>query len=199
MITPVQYKIYQFIQQHIEKNGFSPSLTEIAVGIGISPNSISLVSRAIRSLVAAGKLKAHKKGYRNIEIATQSEFALPLMGRIAAGIPIEAIEDKQMVDLASLFKSEDCFVLQVSGNSMIEDGIFDGDLIICRRTPAAHENDIVVALIDNQDVTLKHISYREKDRITLVPANPNLQAKSYAPEQVQIQGLFVGLLRFNKR
>lgn len=199
MITPIQYKIYQFIQQYIKQHGYSPSLTEVATGIGISPNSISLISRAIRSLVAAGKLKSDKRGYRNIELTADNKFTLPLMGRIAAGVPIEAIEDKQIVDLASLFKSDDCFVLQVSGNSMIEDGIFDGDLIICKRTTTAHENDIVVALIDNQEATLKHISYREKDRITLIPANSNLQAKSYAPEQVQIQGLFIGLLRLNKK
>jgi repressor LexA len=198
MVTPLQQKIYEYIQKYTDKKGYSPSLTEIAGGIGISPNSISLISRNIHALVAAGRLKFHKKGYRNIQVAENKGLSLPLMGRIAAGTPIEAIEDRQTVDFSELLKGEDHFVLEVQGDSMVEEGIFDGDLVICRHTKQAREDDIVVALIDGQDATLKGISYKIRDHITLIPANPTLKPKAYLPHRIQVQGVFVGLLRLKK-
>src|SRR3989338_1302705 len=102
MVTPVQQKIYQYIQDHIGEHGYSPSLSEVARGLGISPKSISLVSRSIHALVAAGRLKFGKKGYRKVQVAEGGgSLTLPLMGRIAAGAPIEAIEDRQSVDLGA--------------------------------------------------------------------------------------------------
>lgn len=196
MVTPVQSKIYDFICQFIDQNDYSPSLEEVALGIGISPKSISLVSRSIHSLVAAGKLKFHKKGYRNLQVVADTEFSLPLMGRIAAGTPIEAIQQQQSVDFSALFTGGNHFVLEVSGDSMIEEGILDGDLVICKPVAAAQEGEIVVALIDEQDATLKRISYRIQDRVTLIPANPTLKPKAYLPHRVRVQGVFVGLLRF---
>ncbi len=200
MVTPLQQKVYEYIQEHTDKNGYSPSLAEIARGIGISPNSISLISRTIHSLVDAGRLKFHKKGYRNIQVADNENegLSLPLMGRIAAGTPIEAIEDRQTVDFAALLKGDDHFVLEVKGDSMVDEGIFDGDLVICRQARTAREDDIVVALIDGQDATLKGISYKIRDHVTLIPANPALKPKAYSPQRVQIQGVFVGLLRIKK-
>lgn len=197
-MTPIQYKVYEFIQQHIKHHGYSPSLVEIARGIGISPNSISLMSRTVHALIAAGKLKFNKKGYRNIEVVVDSGWSLPLLGRIAAGSPIEAIEDKQMIDLGSLFTGADYFLLEVQGDSMVDEGIYDGDLVICKHVKQAQEGDIVIALIDAQEVTLKQFS-QANEQITLIPANPNLKPKSYASQRVQIQGLFVGLLRLKKK
>jgi repressor LexA len=122
MVTPIQQKIVNFIRDYTEQHAYSPSLVEIAEGIGISPKSISLVSRSIHALVAAGALKFHKKGYRNIQVVDEvSAGSLPLMGRIAAGTPIEAIESQQRIDLASLFGNPDHFALQVKGDSMIEE------------------------------------------------------------------------------
>lgn len=198
MVTPVQHKVYKFIQRYIDQHGYSPSLAEIAHGIGISPNSISLISRSIHALVEAGWLAFHKKGYRNIQVVADAGFSLPLLGRIAAGTPIEAIESKQTVDLSALLKGDNHFVLEVTGDSMVEEGIFDGDLVICKHAKRAHEGEIIVALIDAQEATLKRLSYKTKDRITLIPANPALKPKSYAPQRIQIQGVFVGLLRLKK-
>lgn len=196
MVTPVQQKIYKFIQQYITEHGYSPSLAETARGIGISSNSISLISRHIHALVAAGKLKFHKKGYRNIQVVGVNDSnSLPLLGRIAAGVPIEAIEDKQTIDLGALFKGNDRFILEVKGDSMIEEGIFDGDLVICRHVSRAQEGEIVVALIDQQEATLKRISYQIKDRVTLIPANPHMKPKAYLAHRVQVQGVFMGLVR----
>lgn len=198
MTTPLQGRIYDFIQQYIFLHGYSPSLREIARGIGISPNSISLVSRSIHALAAAGRLEFHKKGYRNIQVCGSSELSLPLIGRIAAGAPIEAIENRQVIDLGRIVRGEDHFALEVKGDSMVEEGILDGDLVICKRAEQAREGDIIVALIDEQDATLKRVSYRIRDRVTLIPANPALKPKAYLPHRVRIQGVFVGLLRLKQ-
>lgn len=194
-MTPLQHKIYDFIRQYTLEQGYAPSLAEIAQGIGISPKSVSLISRNIHALAEAGQLKLGAKGYRNIEVTGDTGLSLPLMGRIAAGTPIEAIESKQTIDLASMLKGDDNFMLQVKGDSMIDEGIFDGDLVICRQANQAREGDIVVALIERQEATLKRISYKIRDRITLIPANSSLKPKAYLPQHVQVQGVFVGLLR----
>lgn len=195
-MTPTQQKIFQFIQAYANQHGYSPSLVEIARGIGISPKSISLVSRNIHALVKSGQLRFHRKGYRNIAVTDQTAcHSLPLVGRIAAGTPIEAIESKQFLDLTSFFNVSEHFVLEVKGDSMVEEGIFDGDMVICRQKQRANEGDIVVALIDGQEATLKRISYQIPDRITLIPANANLKPKAYLSHRVQVQGVFAGLLR----
>jgi repressor LexA len=195
MKTPIQQKIYEYICEYLQQEGYSPSLEEIARGIGISPKSISLISRHVHALVDQGRLVFHKKGYRNIQVVADQDFCLPLMGRIAAGQPIEAIEHKQNLDLSSLFKSNQHFLLEVKGDSMIDEGILDGDLVICKSQPKAIEGDIVVALIDEQEATLKRISYKIEDRVTLIPANPALKPKAYLPHRVRVQGIFTGLLR----
>jgi repressor LexA len=195
MATEMQHRICEFIRQYIDQYGYSPSLTEIAIGIGISANSISLISRNIHALVNAGELKFHKKGYRNIQLADTNDSSLPLVGRIAAGMPIEAIEDKQAINLSAFFARDNHFVLEVKGDSMMEEGILDGDFVICRQAKQALEGDIVVALIDDDAATLKRLSYKIQDRITLIPANAALKPKAYLPHRVQIQGVLAGLLR----
>lgn len=199
MVTPVQQRVYEYIQEYLSEHGYSPSLTEIARGIGISPKSVSLISRSIHALVEAGRLKFDKKrGYRNTQVVADESLSLPLMGRIAAGAPIEAIEDQQMIDLGDLVKGGNHYVLEVKGDSMIDEGILDGDLVICRYAKQAREGDIVVALIDKLEATLKRISYQIADHITLIPANPTLKPKAYVPQRVQVQGVYVGLLRMRK-
>lgn len=196
-MTPIQQKIYLFIQSFIEENGYAPLLKEIAIGVGISPNSKSFISRCVHKLVDKGLLHIDDEGRpRNIELARKEKtFQLPLIGRIAAGSPIEAIPDMEALDLTSLFSTHDHFILKVKGDSMIEEGILDGDNIICKQQVIAREGDIVVALIDNQNATLKRIRYQSKDDIILLPANAALLPQIYARSRVQIQGIFVGLLR----
>lgn len=198
MTTPAQYKIYQFVTQFIQEKGFAPSLHEIAIGIGISPRSLSLVSRSLRALEEDGLLNMGKKGYRKIQLKAASEASLPLVGRIAAGRPIEAIPQQETVDFAELFGGDNLYALEVKGDSMIDEGILDGDKVICKRQDNAREGDIVVALIDNQEATLKRISFKSVGKITLLPANVTLQPQVYASDRVQVQGIFVGLLRLHK-
>lgn len=197
MVTPTQHKIYKFIQQFIHEQGYAPSLQEIAVGIGISASSKSLISRSVHALADAGMLRL-SEGRRNIELSQQA-VALPLVGRIAAGAPIEAIPNHEMLDLSGLLSSNDHYVLEVRGDSMIEEGILDGDHVICKRQNTAVEGDIVVALIDNQEATLKRICFQTKDKITLLPANSALKPQVYPSHRVQIQGIFIGLLRLYKK
>lgn len=201
MTTPLQNKIYTYIQEYLAQHPYSPSLAEIARGIGISPKSVSLISRHIHALVEAGQLTFHKKGYRNLQLVKNSTTSIlpPLIGRIAAGAPIEAIENPEPVDLSALLRGDDHFMLEVKGDSMIDAGILDGDLVICRRTARAEEDQIVVALLDNLEATLKRVSYKVPERITLIPANPALKPKAYLPHRVQVQGIYVGLIRLPHR
>jgi repressor LexA len=198
MLTPLQHKICDYIEHFLQEHPYSPSLAEIARGIGISPKSVSLISRNIHALAKEGRLSLDKKGYRNIRLAPRESGELPgipLVGRIAAGVPIEAIEEKQTLDLNSLWQPAGHYMLEVRGDSMIDEGILDGDYVVCRQTERAQEGDIVVALIDQQEATLKRISWRVPDRITLIPANVAFKPKAYLPQHVEVQGVFVGLLR----
>jgi repressor LexA len=198
-MTPTQFKIYQFVTQFIQQRSFAPSLQEIAVGIGISPRSLSLISRYLRVLEQDGLLTMGKKGYRKVQLKTPANMFLPLVGRIAAGAPIEAIPEADIVDMAELLRGEDLYVLEVKGDSMIDEGIWSGDKVICKRQDTAKENDIVVALIDNQNATLKRIHFESPREIKLIPANTALKPQIYAANRVQVQGVFVALLRLHKR
>lgn len=195
MVTPVQQRVFDYIETHLEREGYSPSLSEIARGIGISPKSVSLISRCIKALTAAGKLSNDGSGYRRVQLINPPAFSLPIIGRIAAGAPIEAFEDKQTINLQPLFQDPSHFILQVKGDSMIDDGILDGDLVICRQIAHANEGDIVVALIDGREATLKRISFKLPNHITLIPANPSLKPKAYPIARITIQGTYRGLLR----
>ena len=120
---------------------------------------------------------------------------LPLLGRIAAGLPIEAIEDQDHLDLVGLFAGPDRFALRVSGDSMIDAGILDGDTVIVRKRDDANVGDIVVALIDGHEATLKRLGARTGDTVELIPANAAMQPMRYAASRVRVQGVLVGQLR----
>jgi repressor LexA len=163
--------------------------------MGISPSSKSLITRSLRALGKEGKIVLKKEGRRLlISLSTKQ---LPLLGRISAGIPIEAIPQYQSIDINTLLQGESRFALQVKGNSMIEEGILDGDIIICRQSDTAKEGEIIVALIDQQNTTLKRISYKMNGMVTLIPANAELKPRAYVPERIHIQGIYVGLVRMN--
>lgn len=195
MSTDFQRNLYQFISEYLALYEHSPNYGELTAAMGISPKSKSLITRSLRALNKEGKIILKKEG-RKISISLTTK-GLPLLGKISAGVPIEAIEDNQFIDLQELLEGEGQFALQVKGNSMIEDGIFDGDFIICRKTHLAQEGDIIVALIDQMNTTLKRISFKLKGMITLIPSNIEMKPKAYLPERIEIQGIYVGLLRLN--
>jgi len=186
-------KLYQFLSDHIHQSGTSPSFADMTAAMEISPRSKSLITRNLRALEKEGKVILNKNGrYLSISLSSKQ---LPLLGRISAGSPIEAIVDNQFIDVNDFFQGSDRFALEVSGNSMIDEGILDGDIIICKQKENANEGEIVVALIDQSYVTLKRISYKWQNMITLIPANTELKPRAYAPERIQIQGIYMGLMR----
>lgn len=127
---------------------------------------------------------------------------IPLLGRIAAGEPIEAILQHENINLQELLAprvQRSMFALEVKGDSMLDEGIFPGDLVFCEASETAKNGDIVVALIDNQEATLKRIRYEKNGSITLIPANLAFKPMIYEEHRVKIQGIFVGLIRTNRR
>jgi len=197
MATRRQTKTYEFIEHFIDQYGHAPTMAEIAEGIGIKSRGV--VHRYVQALIDEGLIKSLPNRHRNIQLvkATASKpTCLPLVGYIAAGRPIEAIMQHETIDIADAFLGDKCFALRVKGNSMIESGIYNGDVVVCEHSHVAENGQIVVALIDNQEATLKRFQRNPDHTITLIPANSKLTALVYGAERVTIQGIFVGLLRF---
>jgi repressor LexA len=197
-----QKQILDYISQYIQVNGHSPTLQEIASAMGLS--SLATVHEHIQSLEKKGILKRYDGAVRGLEIvddsfsSSLSAVSLPLVGYIAAGKPIEAIENPLASILVSsdiVSKTKRCFVLQVRGESMIDENICDGDYIVVQQQDTANDGQIVVALIDNEFATLKTL-YREKDgKIRLQPANKKMDPIIVESKSLQIQGIVTGVIR----
>ncbi len=193
MLTKREQDTFDFIVNYYAKRRKAPLLIEIAEGLGIQSKGV--VHRYVSVLEEQGYIVRNPKT-RGIELLNNPDVgALPFLGCIAAGKPIEAIEDKQVVNFSHLLNGPDRYVLEVKGHSMIEEGIRHGDMVVIEHASTARSNQIVVALIDDQDVTLKRIQFPKKDKIKLIPANKNMQAKEYAAKRVTIQGVLIGQVR----
>lgn len=197
-----QKQILDFISQYIQINGHSPTLQDIANAMGLS--SLATVHEHIQALEKKGILKRYDGAVRGLEIVDDSfnsglsAISLPLVGYIAAGKPIEAIENPLATVLVSsdiVSKTKRCFVLQVRGDSMIEENICDGDYVVIQQQDTANDGQIVVALIDNEFATLKSI-YKEKEgKIRLQPANKKMDPIYVDAKSLQIQGIVTGVIR----
>ena len=195
-LTPKQLRILTLIRDFQRKNGYSPTMQELADTLGVTKVT---VFEHVAGLEKKGLLQRSRHRARSLELTSRVEFpdhsraSLPLVGHIAAGAPIEAIENQETVDLESLFSTRSgAYVLKVRGNSMIDEQIRDGDLVVVERRETARDGETVVALLDSGEATLKKF-YREKGRIRLQPANPG-----YSPiyvDNVRIQGVVMGVLR----
>ena len=195
MLTRLEETILQFLTRHIAQHGHAPTLDEIGAGVGI--RSRGTVHRYIESLVSKGHVYREGRSWRSLRLTGENSrrsLTLPLVGRIAAGSPIEAIPGEDELDISHLLQGPDRFVLKVQGDSMIDAGILDGDYVIIRHADTAEEGDIVVALIDGEEATLKRF-HRNGQQIELIPENSALTPLVYPPERVQIQGLLVGQVR----
>jgi len=200
MLSPRLQDTYRFIRDYIAQYDHAPLLSEIALGIGISSKGV--VHRYLQSLVSKGLLTIEPSKHRGISLtskvlsgSTPPRYRLPLLGRIAAGLPIEAIPNHDEIDLSEFFIGENRFVLKVQGDSMIDAGILDGDMVVIEKTDQAHDNEIVVALIDNESATLKTLCNNHDGSITLIPSNANMETMIYSANRVAIQGVVVGQLR----
>ena len=195
MLTEKQHQTFEFIKKYMAQFGYAPTTAEIAMGISIKSRGV--VYRYLQNLVSLDLIELVPGRKRNIKIKSSNK--LPLLGKIAAGLPIEAIEKKEEIDVLKFFVGEGRYALEVSGDSMIDEGIFDGDIVVCEKANMAPNNTIVVALIDNEQATLKTIENHNNGYVTLHPANEKHIPQIYKAERVQIQGVFIGLLRIAKR
>jgi repressor LexA len=196
-LTRRQREIYDFIRRFVEEKGYSPSLEEIGSAFGLS--SVATVHKHVQHLVEKRFLRKawnRSRSIEPIEPAGGASIALPLLGAIAAGCPIEAVEVAETIEVPRELvpKRVESFVLRVRGNSMIEDQIRDGDYVIVESRPEARDGETVVALIRGEDATLKRF-FRRGPLVRLEPANAALRALELPARDVQIRGVVRGLLR----
>ncbi len=192
MITKKQKKVLDYMESYSQKHGFSPSHDEVRKHLKLS--SVSTVNHYMKILQEKGYIKREKNTARSIEIGKkESIMSIPFKGYIAAGQPIEAVEEFETITVPSgLVSTGEHYALGVKGDSMIDEGIFDGDTVIIRKQNSIENGETAVALINDNEVTLKKI-FKEKNRIRLQPANPKL--KPFFVKQVVIQGKVISTFR----
>src|SRR5881409_4236066 len=202
-ITRRQRQAYDLISRFVAEKGYSPSFEEIGKGLGLS--SLATVHKHVSNLEKKGLLTRDYNRSRSIDLlppkgrlkqsmSVNTAMVLPVMGRIAAGQPIEAVQNPETISLADFVRSKEVFVLEVRGDSMQDEHIMDGDYVLVEKIKTAHNGDIVVALVDTTDATLKRF-YREGDNIRLQPSNVTMKAIIVPAAAVEIQGRVIGVLR----
>ncbi|MDP9161950.1 MAG: transcriptional repressor LexA [Acidobacteriota bacterium] len=202
-ITRRQRQVYDFISDFVQKHSYSPSFEEIGEGMGLS--SLATVHKHVTNLEKKGLLTRDYNRSRSIDLlppkgrlkqamAVNTTMVLPLLGRIAAGQPIEAVQNPETISLADFVRSKEVFVLEVRGDSMQDEHILSGDYVLVERSKTAHNGDIVVALVDTTDATLKRF-FREGDNIRLQPSNAAMKPIIVPAASVEIQGRVIGVLR----
>ena len=213
MLTAKQRELLLFIDERLKESGISPSFDEMREALDLK--SKSGVHRLISALEERGFIRRLPNRARALEVtklpetkpatvvplrpaapaAANDTLEIPLHGRIAAGTPIEALQGTECFPVpAALLGPGEHYALEVSGDSMVDEGILDGDFALIRKVDVARDGEIVVALIDNEEATLKTFR-REGSMVRLDPANRNYEAQRYDPRRVQIQGRLAGLIR----
>lgn len=197
LLTRRQQAVYDYLRQHQHTFRQPPTLDELCHALGL--NSRGSMHKHVQALVEAGLVEpmdGKQRGVRLQEpIRAQMEHQLPLLGYIAAGRPIEAIENPEDVHIPPHLRTDKpCYVLQVKGDSMIEAGILNDDWVVIEKRDYARNGETVVALIDGEEASLKRINQRPGE-VMLLPANSSMEPMVYAPERVQIQGVLVGQMR----
>ena len=195
-LTRRQRAILAHLRESRERQAHPPTLDELCRELGL--RSRGSLHKHVQALVKAGHvepLSGKQRGVRLREPGQDDLLSLPLLGHIAAGHPIEALENPQDLEVPRQLRGKGrCYVLQVRGDSMIDDGILDGDWVVIEQRDHARDGEIVVALIDGEEATLKRIE-QTLSACILHPANSDLAPLSYAPERVRIQGVVVGQMR----
>jgi repressor LexA len=201
-LTRKQQEIFDFLAQNQDKFRHPPTLEELCAGLGVK--SRGSLHAHIKALIDAQLIEAPERKQRGIRLTAYAldligmgdkEGGLPLVGSIAAGRPIEAVQTISYMAVPEQLKTEKpCYVLKIKGDSMIEAGIFDGDWVVIEQRSHARNGEIVVALVNKSEATLKFIEQYPHE-ILLIPANANMQAMHYRPEEVEIQGVLVGQMR----
>lgn len=203
-LTKRQKEVLDFLVGFVNKNGYSPSFEEI--GRALRLTSLATVHKHISTLERKGFIRRGYNQSRSIEVTQlpkpvreqvlgRQALDLPLAGRIAAGRPLEAIEARETLSLGEFARSDNSFVLQVKGNSMVEDHILDGDFIVVEPTQVANAGEIVVALVGGEEATLKRFYREAGGKIRLQPANSEMRPIVVPAGDVKIQGRVVSVLR----
>jgi len=198
-LTKRQREMLDFIEGFVRFRGYSPSFEEIAKSFGY--RSLATVHEHLSNLQAKGYIRKNYNESRSIELVDGelrvAAVELPLHGNVAAGMPIEAIEEHETIavpeDMISGSLNEH-YVLRVRGSSMIEEQIRDGDYVIVQSRDTAHNGEMVIALVDGEDATIKKF-YREDTKIRLQPANSALDPMYFDPSRIMIQGVVIGVIR----
>ena len=198
-LTRRQQEIYDYLREHLADFPHPPTLDELCDALGLS--SRGSLHRQIQALIEAGLVEPMNNLRRGIRLVEEEPAvgadtdALPLYGYIAAGQPIEAISNPEMIEVPPQLRTPNpCYVLEVRGDSMIEEGILDGDWVVIEHRQQARNGEIVVALVDDQEATLKRLEKRSNE-VVLHPANSRLSPMHYGPDRVRIQGVLVGQMR----
>lgn len=198
-LTRRQQEIYDYLKDNLDQFEQAPTLNELCDALGLS--SRGSMHKQIHALVDAGLVEPMNNQRRGIRLTESSndnhhnDNEIPMMGFIAAGRPIEAIENPENMEVPPTLRSDKpCYVLQVKGESMIDEGILDGDWVVIEQKNTARNGEIVVALVENADATLKRIEQKPGE-VILHPANESMSPMHYHPDQVKIQGVLVGQMR----
>ncbi len=195
MLTRLEQKILDYITDYIVRYGHGPTLREIGENLEIK--SKGTVHRYVESLKNKKYLRRKGKGWRDIQLTPQNRQSLtilPLKGQFTSGRAIEKTPDDHEVNFSELLLGPDRFVLKVKGNTMVDAGILNGDLIVVKKTQTVKNGDIVLALIDNEEATLKRLK-KHGDMIELVADNPSTTSMIYPSNRVHIQGVVTGQVR----
>jgi repressor LexA len=202
-LTRRQKEVLDFIANFVDEQGYCPSYEEIARGLNLA--SLATVHKHISVLEAKSYLKRGFNQSRSLELAPKymqeqrrakaTVLEIPLLGRIAAGAPVESVEQREVLNFADYAGDPNTFALEVRGQSMIDDHICDGDMILLERVTQARDGDIVVALVAGSETTLKRFYREGPDMIRLQPANAALKPIVVPARDVQIQGRLLAVLR----
>ncbi|HJT87802.1 MAG TPA: transcriptional repressor LexA [Bryobacteraceae bacterium] len=201
-LTKRQKQVLDFIAHFQDENGYCPSYEEIAHGLDLA--SLATVHKHISALEAKNYLKRGFNQSRSLELApkylqeqrrTRPVAEIPLLGRIAAGAPVEAVEHRETLNFADFAGNPNTFALEVRGDSMIEDHICDGDLILLEKVAQARDGEIVVALVAGAETTLKRLYHEPGNMVRLQPANSALKPILVSAQDVQVQGRLLAVLR----
>lgn len=203
-LTKRQKEVLDYLVAFINKHGYSPSFEEI--GKALKLTSLATVHKHIGTLERKGFIRRGYNQSRSIEVQQlpkpvrqevidRQVHELPLVGRIAAGRPLEAVEDRETISLGDFARARNTFVLQVKGDSMVEDHILDGDFIVVEQSQVANAGEIVVALVGGEEATLKRYYRESGGRVRLQPANAQMAPIVVPATDVRIQGRVIGVLR----
>ena len=204
-LTKRQKEVLEFLADFIDKNRYSPSYEEIAGGLSLS--SLATIHKHISALESKGYLRRAFNQSRSLEIApryaaevekrraVEAGLAIPLLGKIAAGVPVEAIVNPEMLHFQDFIGDSGTYALQVRGESMIDDHICDGDFVLIQKTDSVRDGEIVVALVDGTETTLKRLYREPNGQIRLQPANSAMEPIFVSGASLQVQGKLMAVLR----